>query len=278
MNDTGQTADEHRKRQERERDQRRKNWEFRQSLRGETYAAMRPGRFDDAEARLIQLLDASGCARFDAVRGARITTPPAMVARWIGDMIAVAERAPRDGPLTAIEIDFSNAGISARDTGRPANPDMEVSGYTDQFFAFSSASDAEIVTACEDTVTPWQGCFDWFPESSHYALEGLEAINRELLRCKHAAERPEFIWVGDQIEAAPEAKAELAANLLLAVKFHRFMRDAIAQTVVPFPLVVIVDGNDEIHIRAMHHRPPVGVPEPPRDPSFLGRLLGRRRS
>jgi hypothetical protein len=276
MNDAGQTADERRKRQEQERDQRRKNWEFGQSLRSETYAAMRAGRFDDAEAALNRLLDASGCARFDAVRGACLTTPPAMVARWIGDMIAVAARAPRDGPLTAIEIDFSNAGVSARDASRPANPDMEVSGYTDQFFAFSSASDAELVAACEGTATPWQGCFDWFPESSHYALEGLETINRELLRYKHAAERPEVIWIGDRIEAAPEAKAELAANLLLAAKFHRFMRDAIAQTVVPFPLVVIVDGNDEVHIRALHHRPPVGAPERARGPSLLGRPFVRR--
>jgi hypothetical protein len=279
MSEAGQSSEERRKRQEYEREQHRRKHESDRALRAETYAALNAARFDEAEAVLLRRLDATGCDLFDCVRRIRITTPPASVARWLGDMVAVAQRAPRDGPLTAVEISFTNAGVSARNTSRPANPEIEVYGYTDQSFAFSTAGDAELAALCQGYPVPWQGCFDWCPESARYLLEGVEAINRHLLTYKHAAHRPEFVWVEDRLEAVPEAEAAVAANLLFAVAVHRFMHGAIAQAIVSVPLVVIVDGNDETYIRTVHHRPPVGTPEratPTLGASRVARLLGRR--
>ena len=225
------------------------------ALHAEMYALMRGGRFDAAEATLLNRLDASGCTLFDAVREAQVTSPPATAGLWIGDLIDAARRAPKERPLTAIEIGFSNAGVpGAQD--QPAYPDIEVTGYTDEYFPFSTASDADFLEVFQDHATPWQGCFDWFP-GRRSRLEGLETANRVLLNQKHLGDRGSgLVVVGGHLEVALEAKAEVAANLLLAVKFHRFMRDAMAKTVVPIPLVVIVDGNDEVHIRAIHHRPP----------------------
>ncbi len=214
------------------------------------------------------------------MRQIRISTPPASVARWIGHLVEAAQRAPRERPLTAIEISFTNAGVFARDKNRPANPEIELYGYTDEHFAFSTAGDAELTAVCQGYPVPWQGCFEWCPESARYLLEGVEALNRELLTYKHRHPRPDLVWVEDRLEIAPEAKAEVAANLLFAVAFHRFMHGAVAQAVVPVPLVVIVDGNDETYVRAVHHRPPVGEPEraaPPPSGSRIARLLGRRR-
>ena len=230
----------------------KREWE--RAMRDDTYAVLRAGYYDEAEAALLDRLTETRSTRFDLVRGARVTVPQAEVSLWIDEMVATAKADPRGGPLTAIQISLCNAGI--RGTTGSAEPDIEVTGYTDQFFPFSTASDAEIDEAQRGFATPWQGSFDWFPETAHYQMQGLGAINRALLTFRNARQ-PELIWVGERMEVAPDAKAAPVAGLLMAVAFHRFLRDAVARTIVPHPLVVIGDGNDDVHVRAVHHRPPV---------------------
>jgi hypothetical protein len=244
--------DQRRQRQDAERELRMLKRQHERMLCDDMYMVLRVGLFAEAEAALLQRLDESGSRAFDMVRDAKVTTPLAEVALWIDAVIAAASLDPKGGPLTAIEIDFSNAGVHR---GGPAEPGIEVTGYTDQFFPFSTASDDAIANAQLGVATPWQGAFDWFPEGA-YALDGLGEINRALLTYKHG-ERNELVWVRGQPEIAPDAKAEPVANLLMAVKFHRFIRDAVARVEVPEPLVVVADGNDEIYVRALHHRPPV---------------------
>jgi hypothetical protein len=242
-----------RQRQDAERELRMVKRQHERMLCDDMYMVLRAGLFAEAEAALLQRLDESGSRSFDMVRDAKGTTPLADVALWIDEVIGAAAIDPKGGPLTAIEIDLSNAGVHR---GGPSEPRIEVTGYTDQFFPFSRASDDEIANAQLGVATPWQGAFDWFPEGA-YALDGLGEINRALLTYKHGP-REEMVWVRDQLAITPDAKAEPVASLLMAVKFHRFIRDAVTRVAVPEPLVVVADGNDEIYVRALHHRPPVG--------------------
>lgn len=245
--------DQRRQRQDAERELRMMKRQHERMLCDDMYMVLRAGLFAEAEAALLQRLDESGSRAFDMVRDAKVTTPLADVALWIDEVIAAASMDPKGGPLTAIEIDFSNAGVHR---GSAPEPGIEVTGYTDQFFPFSRASDEQIANAQLGVATPWQGAFDWFPDGA-YVLEGMGDINRALLTYKQG-ERNELVWIRDQLEIAPDAKAEPVASLLMAVKFHRFIRDAVARVEVPAPLVVVADGNDEIYVRALHHRPPVG--------------------
>lgn len=247
--------DERRQRQDAERELRMAKRQHERTLREDMYMVLRAGLFDEAEAALLQRLDETGSARFDAVRDAQIFNTPSEVTGWIHDMITLADVTPKGGPLTAIQIAYSNTAAGGGID--PLDPAIEVTGYTDQFFPFSTASDDKIADAQLGTATPWQGAFDWYSDDNAYhALRGLGEANRTLLTYRASA-RGDLVWIDDRVEIAPDAQAEPVASLLMAVKFHRFVRDAVARVQVPFPLVVVADGNDELYIRAVHHRPRV---------------------
>jgi hypothetical protein len=274
MSDTGLSPEEFRRKRDYEQAERKRLREEQRAFRGWIFAALRAGRFDEAEAALLERLGAAGVAKFDVARGARVTTPPGSVRVWIGEMIETARKAPREQPLAAIEIDIANAGLAFMQHAGPADPEIEVTGYTDEFFPFSTAGDAEIAAACEAVATPWQGCFDWFPESPRYTLEGLGALNAAVLNHKYGLRGPESVWIGDRLEATPEAVAAGAAELMIGVAFHRFMYPAVGECRVPFPPVIVAGGNDEPNIATIHYRPPV-TPSQAVPPRTLGSELRR---
>jgi hypothetical protein len=227
------------------------------AFRNGIFAELRAGRFDETEKTLLSHLRNTGVTRFDAARDAQVTTPPTAVAEWIETAIEMARtpsRWSKEFPMSAVEIALDNAPLAFQRNAAPANPVIKVTGYTDQTFPFSSASDAEIAAVC-GWPAPWMGRMDWGFE--HYFLEGLGDLNAAVLNFRYSDQPGKFVWVEDKMQMAREWRAAFVAELLLGLKFQHFIHDAICVTPVPFALVVLACGIDELDIATMHYRPPI---------------------
>jgi hypothetical protein len=232
------------------------------AFRNGIFAELRAGRFDETERTLLSHLHGTGVTRFDVARDAQVTTPRTAVAEWIETSIEMSRRRPpflakfmsKELPLSAVEIGLDNAPLAFQRNPAPANPVIKVTGYTDRKFPFSSASDTEIAAVC-GWPTPWMGHMDW--DFEHNVLEGLGDLNAAVLNFRYSEQPGKFVWIEDEVQVQPEWKAAFVAALLLGLKFQRFIHDTIRVTPVPFPLVVLGCGIDDLDIATMHCRPPI---------------------
>lgn len=192
----------------------------------EMRALLSAGRTGDADARL-----AGELAGFDGALARLCKQTPAadVVLDGWDDLLPIL--AEWEGPaITAITLGLTNPPDLVFEAGRTHDPELLLSLYSDESFAFSRASRADIVAECAKECPGWAGAEE--DVEFHCTLPGLAELNTALVNCKHRR----FLRDGrDGVEGrAPGGYVEYVLGCwLLAMRFLQAAERAIAEHGMP---------------------------------------------
>ena len=249
-------------------------------------AMLRKGEPEAALALVRQGLQAIAGNGLRIVDLALAADPHALaLTGWDAVAATIAREDARGEPITALSIDFSDAGHVGLepDAAGEAAPYIEINYYNDLAeIAFSAASRADILAGYSVYGSDWQGCFAEIDNAVE--VEGLSALYGAILVA--ANDRDSDDAVGD---------AYLLAACTSAILLHLAVRHAIAEGALPRPMAVVVGSNEDFpffdapvvsagEARALMPEP--AAPPEPRAPApapapepaikgFFGRLFGR---
>lgn len=249
------------------------------ALKAKVFSLVAAHDFEAAESDLTEIIRVASNCRFKSSFEATVTTPLATVVGHIWDVIELASEDPSGEQLTAITVAFDNSRSAFDVPGHPVSPWLMYEGLGDSGFAFSEASDAELLEACAKYPAPWNGAERIGSRRMiDHTLDGIGELNRDVLIHTYAefdgeefgddgnpteafkAFEREFsteTWSEDDVEVSPVGHAFPAAKLLLGVYYQRFMAMAAAEMEVPYPIVLIATSVDEPTIPTAHYRLPV---------------------
>lgn len=184
------------------------------------------GSAAEADARLTAQL-----AGFDGTI-ARLCkeTPRAEVALegW-DDLLPVL--AEWEGPrITAITLGLTNLPDLVFEPGRTTEPELLLGLYSDEAFAFSQASKADLLAECGKDYPAWSGAEE--DVEFYCSLAGLAGLNTALVHCKHRR----FLRDGrDGVEGrAPGGYVEyVLGSWLLATRFLQAAERTVADHGLP---------------------------------------------
>lgn len=184
------------------------------------------GRVIEADARLT-----SDLAPFDG-KLARLckSTPAADVALEGWDDLLPILSEWEGPPITAITLGLTNPPDLVFEAGQTHDPDLLLGLYSDEAFAFSSTSNADLLAECAEDLPAWVGAEE--DVEFYCTLVGLAELNTALINCKHRY----FLRDGrDGVEGrAPGGYVEfIVASWFLAVRFLQAAERAIADFGLP---------------------------------------------
>jgi hypothetical protein len=146
-------------------------------------------------------------------------------------------------PITAITVGITNPADLVFEPGVDHQPDLLINLYSDEAFAFTQRTRAEILAECESDMPPWIGAEE--DVEFYCTVAGLDDLNTALVHCKHR----HFLRDGrDGVEGrAPGGYVEFQlASWFMATLFLQSVERAIAMHGLPEscrPIVGSVDMN-----------------------------------
>ena len=188
-----------------------------------------------AEADALLTADLAG---FDGAmaRLCKATTPDNVVLFGWDDLIPILEEW-EGPPITAITLGLTNQRDLVFEGMATCEPDLLLGLYSDDAFAFSEASKADLLAECGQDLPAWvDGEED---VEFHLTFSGLADLNTALINCKHRY----FLRDGrDGVEGrAPGGYVEfILASWLLAIRFLQAAERAVSEDCLPAGCGLIV--------------------------------------
>ncbi len=197
------------------------------------------GRADQAAARLLAELDGFDGALARLCKGA--AREPAAIEGWEDLAPILAEW--EGPPVTALTLGLTNPPDLEFGSGKDPEPDLLLSLYSDEAFAFSSASAGAVSAECRSQAPAWLGQEE--DVEVYCAMSGLAELNGALARHKHR----HFLRDGrDGVEGrAPGGYVEYVLGCWLrSTLFLQAVQRAVAEHGLPDGARLIV-GAVEVH-------------------------------
>jgi len=223
--------------------------DFQEMSYADVYALIRQKRFDEAKAKYIAVLESMEIDLFSGALNINITTPHDNLLECMSEIASKVENPEK---IRAVGFDLSAHAIYNDQNGR-LNQGIEVSLYSDDAYHFATASDAELTMQCEAPASEWQGAF---MDIASCGLDGLGSIvqqfadhNQKQNNLQGIIEQENGIAIVD-----PVAIGRHVAKLLVAIEYHRYMADFVAEVEVPSEMIFIIGEHDEIEVPVVFYR------------------------
>jgi hypothetical protein len=225
------------------------------------------GRTAEADARL-----AAELAGFDGAlaRLCKGTAPADVALEGWDDLLPIL--AEWEGPpVTAITLGLTNPPDLVFEPGGTHQPELLLGLYSDEAYAFSRASKADLLAECGKECPAWAGAEE--DVEFYCTISGLDALNTALIQCKHRR----FLRDGrDGVEGrAPGGYVEFVlGSWLLATRFLQATERAISGHGLPAGCRVIagtVEVNADFIAVLGRDQPSAATPAPsaaPTDAAF----------
>ena len=228
--------------------------EFQEMSYMDVYGLIRQKRFDEARVKYTAVLESMGVEQFNAALNLHISTSHDDLLECMSGM---AEKAPEPEKICAVGFDLSAHAIYQDENGH-LSQGVEVSLYSEDVYDFANTSDADITMQCESAASQWQGSFI---DIESVGLDGLGKIVQQFTDYENGQDNLEGIIETEAGTAIvdPIAIARHVAKLLVAVEYHRYMADFVAEVEVPSQMVFIIGEHDEIEVPIVFYR--VGLNE-----------------
>jgi len=223
--------------------------EFQEMSYADVYALIRQKRFEEAKTKYVSVLENMGVKEFNAALSLNITTPHDNL---LSCMSGMAEKVSDPEKIRAVGFDLSAHVIYNDNNGR-LTQGIEVSLYSEEAFDFLNASDALITLQCESAASEWQGAF---LDIESCALDGLGALAQQFADHAQKHNNLQGIIINENGGAIvdPVAISRHVAKLLLAIEYHRYMAEFVAEVEVPSEMVFIIGEHDEIEVPIVFYR------------------------
>jgi hypothetical protein len=195
------------------------------------------GRAAEADARLTAEL-----AGFDGAIARLCKATPAADVTLEGwdDLLPIL--AEWEGPpVTAITLGLTNLPDLVFEAGQTHQPELLLSLYSDEAYAFRGASKADLLAECAKEMPAWAGAEE--DVEFYCTLSGLAELNTALINCKHRR----FLRDGrDGVEGrAPGGYVEYVLGCwLLATRFLQAAERAVAEHGLPAGCRLIAGAVD----------------------------------
>jgi hypothetical protein len=192
----------------------------------EMRALLSAGRVAEADTRLTAEL-----AGFDGAlaRLCKATAAAGVVLEGWDDILPIL--AEWEGPpVTAITLGLTNPPDLVFEAGATHEPDLLLGLYSDEAFAFSRTSNADLLAECDQELPAWAGAEE--DVEFYCTLSGLAELNTALIHCKHRR----FLRDGrDGVQGrAPGGYVEFKlGSWLLATRFLQAAEQAVAEHGLP---------------------------------------------
>ncbi|MGQ3210970.1 hypothetical protein [Shinella sp.] len=215
--------------------------------------------FSNGKDELAAILKDLPVRNFDPVLDLRISDEAGEIPRTTNAAFRHAGYQPgMPETFTGLGFDLS-AHERAVDAAGRFHQGVEVSLYNRGVYDFLAKTDAEIADECTAVGSAWQGAFDAIESAPIGGMHDVLALAGTIPRGDHYQYGfvTEVTPTGASTAAhEPLAYAEVVFNALIAVEFHRFMRDCLANLDLPHSMVVIVAEHDLIYVPHTHYRLP----------------------
>ncbi len=223
--------------------------EFQEMSYADVYALIRQKRFEEAKVKYQAVLETMGVEDFNAALSLNITTPHDNLLECMSEM---ASKVSEPEKIRAVGFDLSAHVIYNDQNGR-LSQGIEVSLYSEDVYDFTNASDALIRLQCESAASEWQGAF---MDIESCALDGLGPLAQQFADHAKHQNNLQGIIVSESGSAIvdPMAIARHVAKLLLAIEYHRYMAEFVAEVEVPSEMVFIIGEHDEIEVPIVFYR------------------------
>jgi hypothetical protein len=230
-------------------------------------ALLSAGRAAEADARL-----AAELAGFDGAlaRLCKATAAAEVALEGWDDLLPIL--AEWEGPpVTAITLGLTNPPDLVFEAGGTHQPDLLLGLYSDEAFAFSRASNADLLAECGKECPAWVGGEE--DVEIYCTITGLDALNTALIHCKHRR----FLRDGrDGVEGrAPGGYVEFVlASWLLATRCLQAIERAVTGHGLPGGCRLIagtVEVNADFIAVLGPEQPSAAAPAPsapPAEPAF----------
>jgi len=169
--------------------------------------------------------------------------------------------------VTGIAIGMANDPDLAFEKGRLHSPYLTLGIYTDEGFAWSSASHEDILAQCASDDPKWGGYEE--DVEVYMELAGLDAVNTALIHHKHR-----FFLRDGKPDTAPEGYVEyVLACWMRALRFHQAVAAELAEHGLPGNIPVVTGTVDMVPEAVAVHFPEktVDIAAPATE---LGSLIG----
>jgi hypothetical protein len=186
----------------------------------------------DAAERVLQ----SHLSQFDDPLAdiCRVTTTRSLsISGWDQVNTTLQQQEKSGEPYTAICFDISNhADLTPTPEGW-SEPDIEVSYYSDESYPFSTSTHGDVIAACEQSSTPWQGCFEDIDHPLN--LKGLAQLNTALQKLTHSRHR---------VPETSEQKMYQLASWFRTLRFHQTVKRYIDTPTLVVKIPMLVGSNE----------------------------------
>jgi hypothetical protein len=235
--------------------------EFQEMSYSDVYALIRQKRFEEAKAKYQAVLENMGVEDFSAAISLNITTPHDILLECMSEM---ASKVSEPEKIRAVSFDLS-AHVIYHDNDGQLNQGIEVSLYSEDVYDFINSSDEAIRMQCEAPASEWQGAF---LDIESCALDGLGGLAQQF--ADHAQQHHNLQGIIENENGSaivdPMAIARHVAKLLLAIEYHRYMAEFVAEVEVPSEMVFIIGEHDEIEVPIVFYR--IGQDQPSIEPEI----------
>ena len=223
--------------------------EFQEMSYADVYALIRKKRFDEATVKYCAVLESLDVSYFDSALSLKITTPHDNLLDCMSEM---ASKVAEPEKIRAVGFDLS-AHVVYNDHNGRLTQGIEVSLYSEDVFDFINASDERIRLQCEAAASEWQGAF---LDIESCALDGLGELAQQFADHAQKQNNLQGIIVKENGSAIvdPVAISRHVAKLLLAIEYHRYMAEFVAEVEVPSEMVFIIGEHDEIEVPIVFYR------------------------
>ncbi len=223
--------------------------DFQEMSYADVYALIRQKRFGEAKTKYAAVLKSMGIELFSAALTVNITSSHDVLLEC---MSTIASSVSEPEKIRAVGFDLSTHAIQHDQNGK-LSQGIEVSLYSEDVYDFSNASDEQIQMQCESTASEWQGCF---MEIDSVALDGLGQIAQQFQDYEKNQNNLQGIIEneGGAVIVDPNAIARHVAKLLVAIEYHRYMAEFVAEVEVPSQMVFIIGEHDEIEVPIVFYR------------------------
>lgn len=223
--------------------------EFQEMSYADVYALIRQKRFEEAKSKYHAVLESMDVADFNAALSLNIKTPHDNLLDCMSEM---ASKVSEPEKIRAVSFDLSAHVIYNDHNGR-LSQGIEVSLYSEDVYDFLNTSDSMIRLQCESAASEWQGTF---MDIESCALDGLGSLAQQF--ADHAQHQNNLQGIieneNGSVIVDPVAIARHVAKLLLAIEYHRYMAEFVAEVEVPSEMVFFIGEHDEIEVPIVFYR------------------------
>lgn len=228
---------------------------FQEMSYSDVYSLIRQQRFDEAQGKYAGVLENTECRFFDAALSLEITTPHDHLLECMSGM---ASSAAEPEKIKAVSFDLSAHTIHEVEAG-VWQQGIEVSLYSQDVYDFENASDENLTDQCEKTASDWQGNFLDVESVNFTGLAGIVTQLRTYISSDEYNYDGILETQQGNVIVDPNAIAYHIAKLLVAIEYHRYMADFVAEVEVPAQMIFIIGEHDEIEVPIVFYR--VGAEE-----------------